>query len=273
MSVYYKNLKTTLDGQVYYANSVSISEGVEMQDFTPLGTTKSYSFPSNKPEGSVDIDFYVTSSSEITKLHDQLGQIRLLSLSVGPFSTSQALVSSFSVRGEPNNILQASASFTYYGQMSKGSTPAQSNATIDPAHGASSTVSLSEVGMADVVSFDYSFSQSHEVKYSLGDSAPSKIIFNEATKEMELSALMSDVTFSKTNLTGANELCSGIDSDGVSRRNLSITLKDLCSSTIETLEIDGYLTSRDITAEPGGEAIETVNVTEKYVPNGNCPSP
>jgi len=157
--------------------------------------------------------------------------------------------------------------------MSKGSTPAQSNATIDPAHGASSTVSLSEVGMADVVSFDYSFSQSHEVKYSLGDSAPSKIIFNEATKEMELSALMSDVTFSKTNLTGANELCSGIDSDGVSRRNLSITLKDLCSSTIETLEIDGYLTSRDITAEPGGEAIETVNVTEKYVPNGNCPSP
>lgn len=271
MSVYYKNLKTIVDGQVYYANSVNMSDSVSMQDFSPMGTTKSYSFPSNKPEGTMSMNFYVTSASEITKLHDQLGQTGFVNLSVGPFSASNALVNSFSVQGEPNNILQASASFTYYGQMSKGATTAQSTATINPAHGASSTVSLSEVGMADVVSFDYSFSQSYEVQYSLGSSTPTKVIFNEATKEMELSALISDVTFSRTNLTGANELCNDINFQGVSRRNLSITLKDLCSNTIETLEIDGYLTARDITAEPGGEVIETINLTEKYVPSGSCP--
>jgi len=272
MSVYYKNLKTIVDGQVYYANSVDMSEGVEMQDFAPMGTAKSYSFPSNKPEGTMNMNFYVTSSSEISKLHDQLGQTGFISLSVGPFSASHALVNSFSIQGEPNSILQASASFTYYGQMSKGSTPTQSNNTIDPAHGAASTVSLSDVGMSDVVSFDYSFSQSYEVQYSLGSNEPSKVIFNDATKEMQLSALISDVTFSKTSLTGASELCNDdLDTEGVYTRGLSISLKDLCSSVIETLEIDGYLTSRDITAEPGGEVIETVTVAEKYVPSGGCP--
>lgn len=271
MSVYYKNLKTIVDGQVYYANSVDMSESVDMQDFAPMGTSKSYSFPSNKPEGTMNMNFYVTNANEITKLHDQLGQTGFISLSVGPFSVSNALVNSFSIQGEPNNILQASASFTYYGQMSKGSTPTQSTATINPAHGASSTVAVSDVGMADVINFDYSFSQSYEVQYSLGSSDPTKVIFNEATKEMELTALMSDVTFSKTNLTGANELCNEIDSEGVSRRSLSITLKDLCSSTIQTLYVSGYLTSRDVTAEPGGEVVQTINVTEKYVPAGGCP--
>lgn len=272
MSVYYKNLKTIVDGQVYYADSVDMSESVDMQDFSPLGTQASYSFPSNKPEGNMNMNFYVTSASEISKLHDQLGQTGFISLSVGPFSVSNALVNSFSVQGEPNNILQASASFTYYGQMSKGSTPSQGTADIDPAHGASSTVSLSDVGMSDVVSFDYSFSQSYEVQYSLGSNEPSKVIFNDATKEMQLSTLISDVNFSKTSLTGASELCNDdLDTEGVYKRGLSITLKDLCSNTIETLYVTGYLTSRDITAEPGGEVIESVTVAEKYVPSGGCP--
>jgi len=272
MSVYYKNLKTIVDGQTYYASSVDMSESVTMEDFSALGTKGSYSFPSNKPEGTISMNFYITDSNEVSKLHDQLGQTGFLNVSVGPFTVQNALVNSFSIQGESNNILQASASFSYYGQMSSGSVPAKDNATITPAHAASSTVSFSDVGIQDILSFDYSFSQSYEVKYSLGKVGPSKVVFNDATKEMQVTSLISDVDFAKTNLTGASGLCNDdVNMQGVSKRGASISLNDLCQSGIETLYITGYLTSRDITAEPGGEVVETINIVEKYVPNTGCP--
>ena len=208
MSVYYKNLKTTIDGQDYYAESVSMSESIDIEYFSPLGTKSSYTFPSNKPEGQVDMTFYLTTGSEISNIEDQYANTGFVALSVGPFSADNALLNSFSVQGSANNIIKASASYTYYGQMSSGSSPSKQSIEIKPAHGAASTTSLLNIGISDIVEFDYSFSQSFEVKYSLGQNNPSRVIFNDGSKTLQVKSLSSDIDFESTNLTGTNGLCN-----------------------------------------------------------------
>lgn len=271
MSVHYKNLKTTIDGQDYYAESVSMSESIDIEYFSPLGTKSSYAFPSNKPKGQIDMTFYITTGSEISNIEDQYGTTGFVSLNAGPFSANNALLNSFSVQGSSNNIIKASASYTYYDQMFSGSTPSKQSVEIKPAHGAASIASLSNLGISGITEFDYSFSQSFDVKYSLGQSEPSRVIFNDGSKELQVKSLLSDVDFESTNLTGSEGLCNqDPNTDGFSVKNLNISLNNLCSENIGSLNISGYLSERSITADPGGEVIETVKVVEKYVREVGC---
>ena len=40
MSLYFKNLRTAINGQSYYAESVDISESIPIETFSALGTKK-----------------------------------------------------------------------------------------------------------------------------------------------------------------------------------------------------------------------------------------
>lgn len=271
MSLSFKNLKTVVNGQDYYAESVDISESISIETFSALGTKSSYAFPSNKPEGTVNMTFYVTTGDELSNIENQYAKTDFVSINVGPFQMSHALLNSFSVQGEPSNMIKGSASFNYYGQMTSGSTPSKSTVSIVPAHGAASAGNFSNAGIDDILSFDYSFGQSHEVQYELGSNQPSKVIFNDANITLSVSALISDVDFAQTNLTGTIGLCGGEPGDiGFSKKNLSVSLNNLCEENVGSLNVNGYIEERSISAEPGQEVIETIKVTEKYVREANC---
>ena len=271
MSLFFKNLRTTIDGQDYYAESVDLSESISIETFSALGTKGSYAFPSNKPEGSMSMTFYLTTGTEISIIENQYGKTGFVDLQVGPFETSHGLLNSFSVQADANNIIKGSVSYNYYGQISSGSSVSKGNAEITPAHGAASTSNATEVGASGVLSFDYSFSQSHEVQYGLGNNNPSKVIFNEATKELTVNALASDIDFNQTSLTGVDALCDGEPGEaGFTKKNISVSLNNLCQENVSSLSVSGYISERSINAEPGGEVVETVKVIEKFVRNANC---
>lgn len=271
MSLFFKNLKATIDGQDYYAESVDLSESISIETFSALGTKGAYAFPSNKPEGSMNMTFYLTTGTEISNIEDQYGKTGFVDLKVGPFEMDFGLLNSFSVQADANSMIKGSVSYNYYGQMSSGSTPTKGTAEIVPAHGAASSGDFSDIGISEILNFDYSFSQSHEVQYGLGNNAPSKVVFNEASKELSVSAIVSDVDFSQTDLTGVNALCDGEPGDaGFTKKNISVTLNNLCQENVGSLSVSGYLSERSIGVEPGGEVVETVKVIEKFVRDANC---
>lgn len=271
MSIYFKNMPVSIDGVGYYAESVDFSESIGIEEFSALGTKQSYYFPSTKPEGSVNVSFYITSANEITNIQNQYSETSFTNLSIGPFTLANSLLSSFSIAGDSQSLIKGSVSYTYYGQMQKGATPSHTNAEIKPAHGAASTASMQNFGYSDLLNFDYNFSQSFDVQYQIGGSTPSKVIFNEGTIELQIEGLISDVDFTKTNLTGVNALCDGSAAEeGFYQREGQINLKNLCQNSVGAINVDGFVQERSMSVEPGGEVVERVKITEKYVADKGC---
>ena len=65
MNAAFKNMITSINGQNYYAESVGLSESVSIEYFSAMGTKNYSAFPTSKPEGSIDIDFYITTGEEL----------------------------------------------------------------------------------------------------------------------------------------------------------------------------------------------------------------
>lgn len=270
MNAAFKNMITSINGQNYYAESVGLSESISIEYFSPMGT-KSYSaFPTNQPEGSIDITFYITTGEELNVIESGYARTGFSNIQIGPFSTNQALLSSFSVNSDASNIIRGSLSYSYYGQIQSGQVPDQSGASIIPAHGAASSGSLSDFGASKILSFDYSFSQSFDVKYSLGKTTPSKISLTDATRSLSIDHLISDVEYEKTNLTGSSGLCNNNEGEGFVKRSGYIELNNLCQNYIGKLDITGYIESRSFSVEPGGEVVQSLQIGEKYVRDTGC---
>ena len=261
---------TSVGEQRYYAESVSLSESINIEYFAPMGTKNYSAFPASKPEGSIDISFYITTGSELETIKSGYADTGFCNIQVGPFSTNQALLSSFSVSADASNIIKGSLSYSYYGQIESGSVPDQSGASIIPAHGAASSGSLGGFGASEILSFEYSFSQSFDVKYSLGSVSPSKIVMTDAARSLSINNLISDVDYEKTNLTGSSGLCDNNDGKGFTKKSGFIDLRNLCREHIGFLDITGYIESRTFSVEPGGEVMESLQIGEKYVKNTGC---
>ena len=270
MNASFKNMVTSINGQTYYAESVGLSEGIEIEYFAPMGTKNYSAFARNRPEGSIDISFYITTGDEISAIESGYAETGFSQIQIGPFSTSRALLNSFSVNSDASSIIRGSLSYQYFEQIESGEVPDQESATIIPAHGASSSGHLNEFGASKILDFDYSFSQSFEVKYSLGNSEPSNISLSDATRSLNITNLISDVDYEKTNLTGSSGLCYDSEGDGFTKRSGYIELNNLCQEYVGKLEITGYIESRNFSVEPGGELKESISIGEKYVRNTGC---
>jgi len=270
MNAFFKNMSTSVNGQAYYAESVNVSESIQIEYFSAMGTKNYSAFPTKKPEGSISMSFYITTGEEINAIESGYANTGFSSIQVGPFSTDYALLNSFSVSSDPNSIIKGDATYSYYGQINSGQVPDQMNDTIVPAHGAASIDSMEDFGANRILDFNYSFSQSFDVKYSLGSPSPSKVTMTDATRSMSINNLISDTDYEKTNLTGASGLCNNNEGEGISKRTGCITLKTLCQNRVGQLDISGYIESRSFSASPGGELIESLDITEKYVKETGC---
>jgi|TARA_Y100000289_G_scaffold19707_1_gene19023 hypothetical protein len=271
MSVRFENMLASIDGQDYYAESIDISESISIQEFSALGTKNASAFPTNRPEGTININFYITSGVEISNIEDQYAETGFVQVQAGPFTLRNAILNSFSIQGDATSLIKGSASYNYYGQMESGSTPSKGTAEIVPAHGASSYGALTNFGAHELLDFDYSFNQSMEVQYVLGNNDPAKVIFNDATQEFNLSNLISDMNFTKTNLTGVDGLCDGSASgEGFYERSGSLYIKNLCNESVYNLTVSGFIQERSLSSQPGGEVIESIKITKKFVANKGC---
>ncbi len=270
MQVSYKNLITDINGQDYYAQSVDLSESIEIEYFSALGTKNYSAFPRGKPEGDISMQFYLTTGSEIEAIESGYASTGFSKISIGPFSTDQALLQSFSISSDHDSLITANASYSYYGQINSGVVPDKKTASIKPAHGAASSGDLTGFGINRMLNFSYSFDQSFDVKYSLGSISPSKIVMNGASKRLSVSSLISDLDYEKTSLTGASGLCAGEEGEGFQKKSGYINLNNLCNNFVGSVSINGYMESRDFSSSPGSEVVESIRVTEKYVKDEGC---
>lgn len=268
MSIHFKNMKALIDNQSYYAESIEISESININYFSPLGTKSYGTIPSKPPEGTVNINFYLTTGTEIDVIESGYANTGFSQIQAGPFQLDKALLNSFSVDGSSNSVIKGSASYTYYGQMTSGSIPTKDSATIIPAHGASSSGNFGELGISGVLDFNYSYSQDFNVKYSLSSSGPNKVEFIGGSKQLTLNSVISDTDLEKSNLSGEGGIC--ISNSGISGRQASVGLYNLCQDHVGDLTISGYITSRSISTNPGSEIVQNINVSQKYVKDAGC---
>jgi len=267
-------MKASIDGQGYYADSIEISESLPLEEFTALGTKKSYVVPVNKPEGSISISFYITSGTEISNITNQYAKYNLSTIQAGPYVINDAILNSFSIQGDATSMIKGSVSYNYYSQMSTGSTPSKSTVEIIPAHGAASQGSLSQFGGSALIDFNYSFNQSFNVDYVLESGNAKTISFGGATESLELSSLVDDFDFAGTSLTGESGLCKdeagGPGGEGFFERSGNIQIKNLCDQNVHELSIVGILDERSVSSSSDGDVMQSVKITKKFVEDAGC---
>jgi len=160
-----------------FASSVSISQELPSETLPNLGQQGlSGVYPTEPPNGTVSVDFYISGAAEISSFLDlkkfsyQMDEGDFIDISVGPYSVDEAVLTSYSIEAAPNDLITASASFDYYGSLIVGSVVPQSPQTGKLAHGNLSTGTFAEsLGFSTApFSFSYSLNQSYEILRTLG---------------------------------------------------------------------------------------------------------
>ena len=166
-------------------------------------------------------------------------------------------------------LVEGSVGYTYYGGLVSGSATSIGSKTITPAHGGATIAQVEDLGASSILSFDYSVSQSYDVRYGIGSDIPLGVTFTEGTRTLALEAQTQDTSFNQTSLTGADGLCpTPIGEAGLAAKTGNIILKNLCGETVSTVDISGYLESRNFSASPNQNVSSNLTFTEKF-PNSN----
>jgi len=273
----FKNMAVSISGKQtdlnshYYAESVSISEQLSELNFASLGSNSINTATAKAPEGTIDVSFYITTGQEIEAITGHYGKTGFIEVQVGPFVASDSLLQSFDIGLDSEGIMKGSMNYQYYGQVTSGSAPsAPAPTTILPAHGAASSLELSSMGVSSAIDVSYSFSQSYNVGFSLGSSAPARVTFESLTKTLGINTQAQDVNFGKSNLTGTSGICHNQDGeDGFSIKSGIINLKNLCNESVATLSVTGYLDSRDLSAGPNENVQQSLTLLEVSA-EGDC---
>lgn len=263
-------MAVAISGQKYYADSASISESLSELNFASLGGNTINTVNAKAPEGSIELSFYITTGNEITNITNQYGKTGFQEVKVGPFTAEKSLLQSFGVQVDPVGVLRGSLNYAYYGQLTSGVGAAPSGATIIPAHGAASTVGVTDVGVTSAVGFSYDFSQSFDVAFSIGSSAPARVTFQEMAKELSIDAQAHDTSFSQSALTGSSGICHNASGEaGFSVKTGVLVLKNLCQESIGELGVTGYLETRSFSMEANQNVQQSLSIKEVSVA-GEC---
>tara|TARA_Y100001937_G_C7120806_1_gene332488 strand:- start:6 stop:839 length:834 start_codon:yes stop_codon:yes gene_type:complete len=270
MSLNFKNMGFSLSGldsnlnSSYYADSISISESLNELNFGTLGGNSVNTVSARAPEGSIDVSFYITTGAEIDAITGHYGRTGFIELRAGPFTAKQSLLQSFNFAVEPLGMIMGSMNYNYYGQIHSGSAASTPSApTILPAHGARSSLALENIGVTNAIGVSYDFSQSYDVGYSLGQTGPARVTFQEMTKTISVDAQAQDVSFSQSSLTGNSGLCANLTGEeGFSIKSGTIGLNNLCNENIANLGVTGYIESRDFTASPNENVAQSISLIE-----------
>ena len=258
MGFEFKNTEVLINNQSYYADSVQISENADYDYDKDGNATVAF-----QPQGSVDISFYVTSSQEITNIENSFGSVDFVDLDVGSYTVTNAIVNSFSIDGEENDLIKATVQYDYYaetGKLSAGGSSSQTTGiTISPAHNAASTASVSDFTSTGILTFSYSHSQEIEVtKTSTG----ANFAFTESTKNLTFTLPTEDAVFNKINLTQGYQ--QGSLSSVFQQTNVGISLNDLCQNSKGSISVAGNLTNANFDLTQNEDAISQLSVTQKY---------
>ena len=268
----FKNLAANYNEQHYYSDSVTYSESATMQEIKTLGNTNGTSVMANPVEGTVSMSYYLTEAAEASAMTGQFGKTGFKSFSTGPLSVSDTHLTSWSIEGSANELVKGSASYTYYGSMISGSAGGSSgDATITPAVGGKTTLTLKTPAgstvLNEISSFSYSIDQSYEVTYALGSLTPSRVKMTEGSMTLEVDGPTDSVDWTQSIITGDEGLCPPTGDGPGGWINYVLKLRSACSTgenTIFTVTNSGRLESKSITIAPNTPVQSSFTLVNKF---------
>lgn len=251
MAVSYQNIAVSVGGATLVATSASVSFEVPLEGVRALGSPKAIATIPNGPEqGTLNISYILTSSDPINTIFNSIiaspSTYNGSSVSIGGIVNSAAFLTSHSLNGEPNSVINASATFTVFGPgggpFGAGAAGAVLNENIG--HGSASTLTI-----ANAIGFDYSASLEFQPLYILGSSLPQAVTFAGGSQSMTLRG---------NNIARVVNACP-------TKETVTINVAALCNGgAINSVSItDGKLQSSESSVEAGGF------VTSNFVINKN----
>jgi hypothetical protein len=246
MSNCYKNFPIVItygDGtsEKIYANSVSLSEGVSLENAESLGAKgASAVFNRAAPEGSISVDSYM--SSGILQSLDMIESNKQdITIQFGPYQTpAPCVLTSLSVSVAIGEPLVLSRQYSYYGSILSVSPPAVEAPKITPVIPEGVSISgYDAIGGSNIITdISWSVSQNYEQFNLLGEVKP-VVVYKSAEKTLDING----ESFTQSLMASPTAGCV------VPPKNYSVTISG-CGTGLGSLGISGYMTNRssDVTA-------------------------
>ena len=250
MSILFENCPVQIANTGVYATSASLDQSIGTETLKLLGANNVTVVGNEAPRGTFSADFIIHDENLISKMTGFKGDNSYFTCVVGPYTATDCLFTSFSISAEPNTILTASFGADVYGEITTGATPASSIDTVTGAHSSTMVSDFTTVGYSNrTFSFSYDLSQGYTTLYSLtGGFTP---VIKEISEGEEAVSVEGDNI--AVALTGVNGIIC-LETVG----NIALSFDDGCGSSRGSLDVNGYITSRDI------------SITENELVRGNA---
>jgi hypothetical protein len=185
----YQDVNVKINSNIIYATSASFSFEAPIETLRALGSRNAINDVFSGPvQGTLNIDYVVTSNNDPGKtIFENIinGDYTATNVEIGGRSFNAFLIS-HSLNAEPNSIIEGSLEFNVYNILNYDGMIASfsNNATTTNlvGHGAGSNI-----GINDVINFDYNASIEWEPFYKLSAPTPEGVKYRNASQKLTLS--------------------------------------------------------------------------------------
>lgn len=215
MSISFKNTPFSINGNMIYALSATLTENVEYQRVEGLGRSNIDLVQQSRPNGSFSADFYLT-SGDVDFWMSKTGAVRLTG-QIGEIKFTEGYLNQFSFSIEPLSLIKGTIAGNFYQSLNWGS-PYVDKVDISGlagtglAHGAKSII----VNHGDAFSFNYSVLQTVEPHFAIGETGilGYRYLGGEISVQIEGTGLQGAVDYNCSNNNpeievNLNSLCGG----------------------------------------------------------------
>lgn len=247
----YQDVNVKINGSIIYATSASFSFDAPIETIRALGARNAIDDVINGPvQGSLNIDYILTGNTDPGKtIFENIinGNYSTTSVEIGGRSFT-AFLTSHSLNAEPNSVIEGSLEFNVYNILNNDgmilSSPNNVTTVNLVGHGAGSNV-----GINDVINFNYDANVEWEPFYKLSSSTPTDVKYRSASQRLTLNGpnLGKQVTQCKnTNLT-------------------TISIKSICGTSLFDITIpDPLVESSESNVQAGGFVEGSFTLIKNY---------
>ena len=244
-----------------FASSITISETLPIETLAHLGSDSlSGGYPVEPPNGTIDVDFYISGSNDITPFLElkkaSYEQADLIDVTVGPYTVEDAVLTSYQITAQSNDIITANVGLDYYGELSQGAAVSQAFEAGKLAYGANSTGTFSLLGFSTApFSFSYSLNQGFEIIRELGNYEVDVALWRDGNETISVEGY--DLP---TGVVGAPRSTASSCWFFPQTGRLEFVLKNNCGTEYATIAVTGDIASRDITVSEDNVVNGTIEV-------------
>ena len=255
-----------------FASNVSFSENLSIDYLSRLGVEgktdtdgESRPYPTEPPNGSIDIDFYISGTNDVTpflalkKYSYQQDEGDLIGLTIGPYLFSEAILTSYGINATSNEVITANMSLDFYGPIQHSALPDQTLKTGNLGHGSFSTGTFAALGFStNPFSFSYSFNQNYEILREVGSGVIDVALWRDGSETISAEGydLPTGVSATPRSDTSSEWF---FPQSGV----MDFMIKDICGKPITGVALTGFVTSRDVSISEDNVVNGTIEVSKE----------